>query len=110
VLLMSEQVIVQIIGSPVACSDGMKDPWRELADYARRQLKVKFKEGCQLEYYDLFDPACPQLPSDAELPFVIIAGEKFSSGGKMNIPAISKRVAELLKMASSPGNLIPGRR
>ena len=92
---MSEQVIVQIIGSPVACSAGTKDTWRELANYVSRQLKLKFKEGCQLEYFDLFDPACPQLPSDAELPFVLIAGEKFSSGGKLNIPAISKRVAEL---------------
>jgi hypothetical protein len=98
---MLEHVIVQIIGSPVACPAGTKDTWRELADYARRQLKVKFKEGCQLEYYDLFDPACPQLPSDAELPFVIIAGEKFSSGGKLNISAISKRVADLLKMPPS---------
>jgi hypothetical protein len=93
---MSEQVIVQIIGSPVACPAGTKDTWRELADYARRQLKMKFKEGCQLEYYDLFDPECPPLPVDAQLPFVLIEGDKFSSGGKLNIPAISKRVAELL--------------
>jgi len=93
---MSRQVLVQIIGSQIACSEGLKDSWRELADYTRRQLELRFNGTCQVEYFDLFDPACPPLPAEAQLPFVIIAGQKFSSGGKLNIPALSKRVAELL--------------
>lgn len=93
---MSRQVLVQIIGSQIACSEGLKDSWRELADYTRRQLELRFNSGCRVEYFDLFDPGCPQMPADAQLPFVLIDGKMFSSGGKLNIPAIGRRVAELL--------------
>jgi hypothetical protein len=93
---MARQIIVQIIGSQIACSEGLQDSWRELAEYTRRQLELRFNSGCRVEYFDLFDPACPPLPAEAQLPFVMIAGEKFSSGGKLNIPGISKRVADLL--------------
>jgi hypothetical protein len=93
---MSCQILVQIIGAQIACAEGLKDSWRELADYARRHLETRFNGSCQVEYFDLFDPGCPQMPADAQLPYVMVAGEKFSSGGKLNIPTIGKRVAELL--------------
>ncbi len=94
---MTRQVVIQIIGSPVACPAGVKDTWRELAEYTRHQLDTRHKGFYSLEYFDLFDPGCPPLPPDAQLPYVTIAGEEFSSGGKLNIPAICKKVAELLK-------------
>jgi hypothetical protein len=94
---MPVPVLVQIVGAQIVCAEGLKDSWRELADYARRQLETRFNGSCRVEYFDLFDPGCPQMPADAQLPYVMVAGEKFSSGGKLNIPAIGKRVAQLLE-------------
>jgi hypothetical protein len=94
---MDQKVVVQIIGAQVACPSGLKDTWRELAEYTRRQLDARYKGVYSLEYFDLFDPGCPPLPPDAQLPYVTIAGEEFSSGGKLNIPAIRKKVAEFLE-------------
>jgi hypothetical protein len=94
---MTRQVVIQIIGSLVACPAGVKDTWRELAELTRRQLDTRHKGFYSLEYFDLFDPGCPPLPPNAHLPYVTIAGEEFSSGGKLNIPAIRKKVAELLE-------------
>lgn len=28
---MSQPVLIQIIGAPIACADGVKDTWREVA-------------------------------------------------------------------------------
>ena len=84
--------IVQIIGVPVACSDGFKDTWREVAAWATSQLEARFGDAVQVEYYDLFDPICPVLPPAAQLPVVLINGECLSSGGKISIPAIRKRL------------------
>ena len=60
-------IIVQIIGAPIACKEGVKDSWREIADWASGQLKTRFDEGVQVKYYDLFDPACPSIPTLLDL-------------------------------------------
>jgi len=92
---MSEQVVVQIVGTLVACTDGVKDSWRETANWAADRLNAKFGNAVRIEYFDLFDPACPPLPLDAQLPLVLINGEVLSSGGKISIPAIRKRLEAL---------------
>jgi hypothetical protein len=46
-------------------------------------------------YYDLFDPECPALPDDAQLPHVRINQEVVINGGKISLPAIRKRLIEL---------------
>ncbi len=89
---MSSLTLVQIVGAPVACKEGVRDSWREVAEWAAGQLRVKFGDSVQVNYYDLFDPACPSLPPGVQLPLVMINGEILSSGGKISVPNIRKRL------------------
>ncbi len=84
--------LVQIIGAPVACAEGVKETWRDIAQHAADQLKTRFGEAVCVQYFDLFDPACPALPDGAQLPLVMIDGEVLSSGGKISVPAIRQRI------------------
>lgn len=93
---MSDTIVVQIIGAPIACADGFKDSWREMAHWVTGQLQNRFGEAVQVEYYDLFDPTCPQLPPQAQLPTVILNGELLSSGGKLHLPTIRKQIEKML--------------
>ena len=90
-----QTVVVQIVGAPIACTDGVRDSWREVAVWVGRQLSARFGATVRVEYYDLFDPACPTLPEDAQLPLVLISGQVLSSGGKIAVPAIRRRLEEL---------------
>jgi len=92
---MRAPVSVQIIGAPIACKEGVKDSWREVAEWAAGQLKTRFGESVQVKYYDLFDAECPTIPGSTQLPLVLVDGEVLSSGGKISVPAIRKRVETL---------------
>jgi hypothetical protein len=94
---MSKVVSVQIVGAPIACEGGVKDSWRVTAKWAEGQLKARFDEAVKVQYYDLFDADCPSMPPDAQLPLVLIEGEVLSSGGKISIPIIRRRVEELIE-------------
>lgn len=89
---MSSTVAVYIIGAPVACEEGVKDTWRDVANWAAGQLEARFGEAVQVEYFDLFAPDCPPLPSDVQLPLVLANGEIVSSGDKISIPCIRKHL------------------
>ena len=56
---MSGPVLIQIIGAPIACKEGVKDTWREVAGWAEGQLKARFGDAVQVKYYDLFDARLP---------------------------------------------------
>ncbi len=92
---MTGVMVVQIVGAPVACAEGVKDSWREVAAWAANQLRARFGDTVRVDYYDLFDAACPPIPSGAQLPVVLVAGELLSSGGKISIPSIRKRLETL---------------
>ncbi len=92
---MNAHVQVQIIGAPIACKEGVKDSWREVAGWAAGQLRTRFGDSVQVVYYDLFDANCPVIPPGAQLPVVLVDGELLSSGGKISIPAIRKRIEAL---------------
>jgi disulfide oxidoreductase YuzD len=94
-LRMNAPIVVQIVGAPVACAEGVKDTWREIAAWAAGQLRGHFGDSVRVDYYDLFDPACPVLLPGAQLPLVLINGEVLSSGGKISMPAIRRRVEAL---------------
>ena len=96
-LRMNERVLVQIIGAPIACKEGLKDTWREVAGWAAGQLQAHFRERVQVQYFDLFDPACPAVPAGAQLPLVMVAGEVVSSGGKIPVPALRRRIESMLE-------------
>lgn len=93
---MIHPVVVQIVGAPTACAEGIRDVWRETTHWAAGQLKARFGDSVRVDYFDLFDPDCPPIPSNAQLPLVLIAGEVISSGGKLPLPLIRKRLEALL--------------
>ena len=87
--------LVQIVGAPVACSTGVRETWREIAGWAAGQMYARFGEQVRVEYFDLFDPDCPLLPPEAQLPLVLVNREVLSSGGKISVPAIRRRLEAL---------------
>lgn len=93
---MSAPVMVAIVGAPVACQEGVKDTWREVAGWAAGQLAARFGEGVQVHYYDLFDADCPPMPPQSQLPLVLVNGELLSSGGKISVPAIRRKIEEIV--------------
>lgn len=93
---MNESVLVQIIGAPIACSEGIKDSWREVALWAGSKLHQQFGETVQVKYYDLFDGDCPRMPADAQLPLVLVDEKVLSSGGKISLPLIRHAVEKLI--------------
>ena len=92
---MNEPAIVQIIGAPVACAEGMKETWRDLAGWIGGKLRVRYGTAVTITYFDLFEPNCPLLPPDTQLPLVLIDGQVFSSGGKLSMPAIRRHLDAL---------------
>lgn len=94
---MNKVVSVQIVGAPIACEGGVKDNWRDTAKWSEGQLKARFGESVKVQYYDLFDADCPSMPPGAQLPLVLIEGDVVSSGGKISIPIIRRRVEEFLQ-------------
>ena len=92
---MVKTIVVQIVGAPVACAEGVKETWRDIAALTGDQLRWRFGEAVQIEYFDLFDPACPSPPAGAQLPLVFINGELFSNGDKISVPAIRKQLEAL---------------
>jgi hypothetical protein len=96
-LLMQAPVVVQIVGAPVACKEGVRDTWREAAHWLAGQLVAHFGETVRVEYRDLFDLNCLPLPTDVQLPVVFINEKVFSSGGKVNGPAIRRRIETLMQ-------------
>ena len=93
---MSSLVRVQIIGAPIACKEGVKDTWRETAAWVAGQLRQRFGEAVQVQYHDLFDPACPTLPESAQLPLILVNGEVLSSGGKISVPVLRNKIETIL--------------
>jgi disulfide oxidoreductase YuzD len=95
--LMNKTIIVKIIGAPIACKDGIKDSWRKVAVWVAGQLKARFGDKVKVEYFDLFNPNCPTIPPDSQLPIVLIDDMLVSSGGKISLPLICKKIEELGK-------------
>lgn len=94
---MSAPIKVQIIGAPIACKEGVKDTWRETATWVSGQLHQRFDDNVHVQYFDLFDPACPALPTNAQLPVVLVASEVLSSGGKISVPALRRKIETILE-------------
>jgi disulfide oxidoreductase YuzD len=92
---MTKPILIKIIGAPVACGDGIKESWREVAEWTAEQLKNRFGDQVRVEYFDLFDAQCPAIPPDGQLPVVMVEGTVISSGGKISIPLIRKKIEEL---------------
>ena len=92
---MSGQAVVTIIGAPVVCQGEVKDSWREMTQWAAEKLTPKFGDSVEVVYFDLFDPDCPAIPPNAQLPLILVNNQVLSSGGKISIPLIRKRLEEI---------------
>ncbi len=92
---MSESVSIQIIGAPVACTEGVKETWRDLAGWMSGKLRARYGTAVSITYFDLFDPDCPPLPPDSQLPLVLVNGAVVTSGGKLSMPAIRQHLDAL---------------
>jgi len=92
---MTKPILVKIIGAPVACKDGIKESWHEVAEWAAGQLRSRYGDQVSVLYFDLFDPDCPMIPPDSQLPVVLVDGIVISSGGKISIPLIRKKIEDL---------------
>lgn len=92
---MTKTILVKIIGAPVACKDGIQESWRDVAEWAAGQLRALYGDQVSVQYYDLFDPNCPTIPPDSQLPVVLVNGIVVSSGGKISIPLIRKKIGEM---------------
>jgi disulfide oxidoreductase YuzD len=95
VLPVVTPVHVAIVGAPVSCGAEVKDTWRELSLWIADQLRRRYGDAIRVDYHDLFDPDCPALPPDAELPLVTVDGEVLTSGGKLSLPRIRRAVEAL---------------
>jgi hypothetical protein len=94
--MMNKPIEVKIIGSPVACTEGVKELWRDVAAWAGTQLQARFGDQVITRYFDLFDPDCPPFPADSQLPVVFVDEKLVSSGGKISIPLIRKEIETLI--------------
>jgi len=96
-------VSVRISGVPTTCATGVTDAWREVAGWARRQLTARFGPQVSVEYYDLLSPEMDRFPEvmamvsagQGEVPLVFVDGELLSSGGKVSLTAICRRLETL---------------
>jgi hypothetical protein len=61
----------------------------------RGQIEGRYGPAVSVTYYDLFEPDCPPLPEGAQLPLVFVNDDVLSSGGKLSMPAIRKRLEAL---------------
>ena len=92
---MSASFLVRIVGTPVACKDGIKETWRDVAEWASGQLRERYGDQVNVEYFDLFDPNCPTIPPYSQLPVVFLNEIVVSNGGKISVPLIRKKIEEL---------------
>jgi hypothetical protein len=97
------KLVVRIFGVPIACSRGITDAWRQVAERAKSQLAARFGDAVSVEYHDLFSPDMDLFPEvtakvaeGAQVPLVFLGAELLSSGGKVSIPAIARRIEALL--------------
>lgn len=93
---MMGTIRIQMVGTQVACVDGVKDTWREIGDWAKDQLTAQFGSIIAFEYYDLFEPDCPELPQVAQLPLILVEGELVINGSKVSIPVIRKKIEAMV--------------
>lgn len=84
------QAMIDIIAAPVACESGFKDSWRDVAGWLSQQLYQRFGEAVRVRYFNLFDPDCPALPPEAQLPLVLLDGAVLSTGTKISLPAVRR--------------------
>ncbi len=102
---------VLVVGLPPAAGCAPGNTWRAAAAFVQQRLEQRFGDRVAFEYAELFSPDMvrhPDVEADiaaghADLPIVVIDGVRRFSGGKLNVGAIERAVADALARASAPG-------
>lgn len=90
-------VHVQIIGMPVACMEGVGDPWRARATWIAQQLAARFAGAVRLDYHSLYDADCPLPPEGTTFPLVRVGETLVQAGGEtIPLPPILRAVEAAL--------------
>ncbi len=94
---------VLIVGSPPFAGCASTKTWRAAAELVHSRLSDRFGAAVRFEYIDLFSPEMAHHPEVETLvvggsipPLVLIDGVPRFAGGKLNISAIERAVAETL--------------
>jgi hypothetical protein len=95
---------VLVVGIPVAACDPAKT-WRAAATLVGQRLAEQFGPAVTFEYAELFSPEMAShrdieatiADGEALPPIVVIDGVRRFSGGKLNLSAIERAVAEALR-------------
>lgn len=94
---------VLIVGLPPAAGCPSTKTWRAAAEFVHSRLVDRYGSAIRFEYVDLFSPDMARyheiealVAEGANPPIVVIKGVARFSGGKLNISAIERAVAEAL--------------
>ena len=99
---------VLILGAPptVGCTPGKT--WRAAALYVGERLSDRFGAALRFDYVDLFSTEMqghPELErlitAGNALPLVLIDGDLRFSGGKLNVTAIERAIAEAITRSAA---------
>jgi hypothetical protein len=96
--MTNKPIEVKIVGAPVACTEGVKELWRNVAAWAGSQLQARFGDQVITRYFDLFEPNGPSFPAKSQLPVVFVEEKLISSGGKISIPLIRQEIESLIQV------------
>ena len=94
---------VLVLGLPPAAGCAPGKTWRAAAEYLRTRLVARFGSAVRFAYADLFSAEMGEHPEletlvaeGTPLPIVLIDGRLRFSGGKLDVTAIERAVAETL--------------
>ncbi len=60
-------------------------------------MKACFGDAVDVRYFDLFDADLPAMPEGAQLPLVLVEGEMVSSGVKISVPVIRRKIEQVME-------------
>jgi hypothetical protein len=104
---------VLVVGMPSPAGCASTKTWKAAASLVQQRLAERFGPAVAVEYAELFGPDMTRHPDveadiaagEAVLPIVVIDGVRRFAGGKLNVSAIERAVAEALHpgSATTPG-------
>jgi hypothetical protein len=104
---------VLVVGTPSPAGCDSTKTWKAAASLVQQRLAERFGPAVIFEYAELFGPDMARYPDvEAEIatgaavpPIVVIDGVRRFAGGKLNLSAIERAVAEA---QSSESAITPG--
>ena len=95
---------VLIVSVPAGADCAADRTWRATAAFVERRLVARFGSAVEVEYAELFSPDMTRhqgieaqiAAGEAVPPIVVIDGVRRFAGGKLNVSAIERAVAEVV--------------